>query len=132
MTICLDSWAVLRWLEGREPAAGRVEETLAELPVMSWINVGEVAYVVRRAAGAETAQQVVDELRARLRLDQVTPLRVLQAAALKAVHAFAYADAFAVATAQAYEAVLLTGDPEILDAGAGWQVEDLRERREGR
>jgi hypothetical protein len=38
----------------------------------------------------------------------------------------AYADAFAVATAVAHRAVLLTGDPEIIDAGGGWRVEDLR------
>ena len=38
----------------------------------------------------------------------------------------ALADAFAVATALAHEAVLLTGDPEILDIGGTWMTEDLR------
>jgi PIN domain nuclease of toxin-antitoxin system len=46
VTECLDSWAVLAWLEGEEPAASRVQEALVSRPVMSWINVGEVAYVV--------------------------------------------------------------------------------------
>jgi hypothetical protein len=39
----------------------------------------------------------------------------------------AYADAFAIATALAHRATLLTGDPEILDDGdRTWPVEDLR------
>jgi len=51
---------------------------------------------------------------------------VLEACALKADHPMALGDAFAVATAQAYRAVLLTGDPEILDGVRGWELEDLR------
>ena len=38
----------------------------------------------------------------------------------------AYADAFAVATALAHDAMILTGDPEILDAGGPWLTDDLR------
>jgi hypothetical protein len=38
----------------------------------------------------------------------------------------AYADAFAIATAVAHSAELLTGDPEILGAEADWQLGDLR------
>jgi len=38
----------------------------------------------------------------------------MQAARLKMHHALSYADAFAVATAQAYAGTLLTGDPELL------------------
>jgi hypothetical protein len=38
----------------------------------------------------------------------------------------AYADAFAVATAQAYAATLATGDPEIVNGDQAWYVEDLR------
>jgi len=42
---------------------------------------------------------------------------VLEAAAIKAEHALASADAFAIATALSHRASLLTGDPEILDDG---------------
>lgn len=126
MTPCLDSWAVLRWLEGAQPASDRVEDLLRDRPIMSWINLGEVSYVVARAAGKERAADVVGELRVRLRLDEASPQRVLEAAAVKAVHRMAYADAFAVATALAHDAVLLTGDPEILDAPGHWTTEDLR------
>jgi predicted nucleic acid-binding protein len=123
---CLDSWAVLRWLEGTEPAATRVQELLPERPVMSWINVGEVAYVTARAAGADVARRVVRDLEAMLDLDIVTSARVLEAAAIKAAHPMAFAAAFALATAANHDAVLLTGDPEILDAAGTWMREDLR------
>jgi len=48
------------------------------------------------------------------------------AAHIKARHPMAYAEAFAVATALAHRATLLTGDPEILDADPTWPVVDLR------
>jgi len=51
---------------------------------------------------------------------------VLEAASIKATHALAYADAFAIATAMAYDASLLTGDPEILEGDSSWNVVDLR------
>ncbi len=126
MTDCLDSWAILRWLEGVEPAASRVEVALASGPVMSWINLGEVAYIVERLAGALRSRQVVTQLRHQLTLDLPTETRVLEAARIKAVHPMAYADAFAVATAIAHDCTLLTGDPEILNGDPTWPTLDLR------
>jgi predicted nucleic acid-binding protein len=127
LTDCLDSWAILRWLEGEEPAAGRVELSLETRPIMSWINLGEVFYVVQRATGADRARAVVGDLRHRLSLDLPTEARVLEAAAIKGRHALAYADAFAIATALSHRASLLTGDPEILEGGdPTWPVVDLR------
>lgn len=127
MTDCLDSWAILRWLEGEEPAAGRVEQSLETRPVMSWINLGEVVSVVQRATGTDRARAVVGDLRHRLSLDLPTESRVLEAAAIKARHSLAYADAFAIATALSHRASLLTGDPEILDGGdPTWPTVDLR------
>jgi ribonuclease VapC len=117
---------MLRWLEGEEPAATRVEAAMPARPVMSWINLGEVSYVIERRAGADTARRVVRELRARLALDLPNEARVLEAAHLKAGHAIAFADAFAIATAIAHGASLLTGDPEILDGDPAWPVVDLR------
>ncbi len=123
---CLDSWAVLRWLEGVEPAASRVDALLGKRPLMSWINVSEVFYVTIRSVGRQIADDVVSDLRHFADLDAVTPARVLEAGAIKAAYPMALADAFAVATALAHEAVLLTGDPEILDIGGAWMTEDLR------
>jgi predicted nucleic acid-binding protein len=116
----------LRWLEGEEPAASRVDAALLSRPVMSWINLGEVSYIVERKSGPDQARQVVRDLRRRLRLDLPTETRVLEAASLKARFPMAYADAFAVATAVGHDAVLLTGDPEILNGDPAWPTIDLR------
>lgn len=127
MTHCLDAWAVIAWLETIEPAATRIEQLLAaERPLMSWINLGEVFYLVSRRHSRDDASDVVRTLRGKLTLELPDEQRVLLAAAIKSDHPLAYADAFAVATALGNDAVLLTGDPEILDAGAEWMLEDLR------
>ncbi len=128
MTVVLDSWAVLRLLEGTEPAASRVQSELdGEVsPVMSWINLGEVFHVVRRLHGHDEAESVVRDLRPRLDLDLPDAERVLEAATIKADHAMSHADAFAAVTALAHQAPLLTGDPELLLPSAPWAHEDLR------
>ena len=95
-------------------------------PIMSWINLGEVYYTIHRAAGGAEAESTLTLLRPMLALDPVTPERVLGAARIKAAHPLAYGDAFAIATAAAHKAVLLTGDPEITDRSVGCKVEDLR------
>lgn len=131
MTFALDSWAVLRLLEGAEPGASRVEQVLdAGRPVMSWINLGEVFYVVRRDQDDKEAREVLRDVRSRLLLDLPSEQRVLAAAGIKADHRMAYADAFAAATAVAHRATLLTGDPELLVDDALWGWEDLRTQAE--
>jgi predicted nucleic acid-binding protein len=130
VSVCLDSWAVLAWLDGDEPAASTVQEAFdAERPWMSWLNIGDVAYQLERRHGAEEAAVVVGRVRAAVALDDVTPERVLAAAHLKAVHPIAFADCFAAATALAREATLFTGDPELLDGDIGCDMRDLRPSR---
>jgi predicted nucleic acid-binding protein len=126
MNHALDAWALLELLEGNEPAASRVWEVLQERPVISWINLGEVFYVIKRNQGEEEALETVRDLRPRLDLELPTEDRVLAAARIKADHPMSYADAFATATAAAHGRTLLTGDPELLVTGAPWQWEDLR------
>jgi predicted nucleic acid-binding protein len=124
---CLDSWAVLRFLEGSSEAARRVRQVMRlGRPLMSWINLGEVYYTIYRAAGGAEAESTLTLLRPMLALDPATPDRVLGAARIKAVHPLACGDAFAIATAAAHKAVLLTGDPEITERSVGCKVEDLR------
>jgi len=121
--VCLDSWAVLRWLEGVNPAAARVQKALPSRPVMSWINLGEVFYVMYRAASEADATAVTRDLRHRLEMDIPDERRILEAASIRARHAVA----FAVATAVARGASLMTGDPEILDRGdPSWPTIDVR------
>jgi predicted nucleic acid-binding protein len=129
VSVCLDSWAVLAWLDGDEPAAAAVQDAFeAERPWMSWLNVGEVAYQLERRHGAGEAAIVVHRLRAAAALDDVTPERVMAAAHIKAEHPIAFADCFAAATAAARNATLLTGDPELLERDVGCRTRDLRPR----
>jgi predicted nucleic acid-binding protein len=121
MEVVLDSWAVMRLLEGTEPAASRVQEQLdAGTATMSWINLGEILYVLTRAAGPDAARATVDDL-VRI-LDARIPDRatILEAAAIKANHRMSYADAFAAATAIRLALPLWTGDPELMIADAPW------------
>lgn len=131
MPFCLDSWPVLSWLDGDEPTANRVDQVLAtERPLISWINLVEVHYRTTRDHGAREADQVLEELRPHVseHLPGISSMRA--ASALKAKHPIALADCFAVALAAAEGAVLLTGDPEILDRSRELpcEVEDLRPR----
>lgn len=129
MTACLDSWAVLAWLKGEEPAAAAVQEAFEqERPWLSWLNLGEVAYLLERRHGFDEASSTVTRLRAACSLDAVTPERVVAAARIKAEHPIAFADCFAAATARARQATLYTGDPELIDRALGCPVRDLRTR----
>jgi len=116
MKRCLDSWAVLAWLDGEEPAAEVVEQTIErERPAMSWINLLEIHYRTAREHGRREADQVLAELRPKISESLPGIAMMKSVSALKAEHPIALADCFAVALAAEEEAELLTGDPEIID-----------------
>jgi hypothetical protein len=107
----------LAWLDGDEPAATVVAETLErERPAMSWINLVEVHYRTARDHGRREADQVLSELRSQIteNLPGVSAMRAV--AALKADNPIALADCFAIALAAEQGAAVLTGDPEIIEA----------------
>lgn len=127
MSVCLDSWAILAWLDGEEPALSRVERLLTARPVVSWVNLVEVYYRVERVHGRAAADEILSSLRASLAPDLPGTARMIDAARLKARAAIALGDCFAVVTAAAHGLVLLTGDPEILElTDSPCPVEDLR------
>ncbi len=116
MKRCLDSWAVLAWLDGEEPAAAAVERAIKrERPGMSWINLVEVHYRTIYDHGRQEAEQVLAELRPLVTENLPGIATMKSASALKAEHPIALADCFAIALAAEEEASLLTGDPEIID-----------------
>jgi predicted nucleic acid-binding protein len=127
MSACLDSWAILAWLDGEEPALSRVEGLLTSRPVVSWLNLVEVYYRVERDHGRAAADDTLASLRASLAPDLPGTARMIEAARLKARSRIALGDCFAIATAAAHRLPLLTGDPEILDlVDIPCGVEDLR------
>ncbi len=127
MSACLDSWAILAWLDGEKPALSRVEDLLSSRPVVSWLSLVEVYYRVERDHGRAAADDTLTSLRASLAPDLPGTARMIEAARLKARTSIALGDCFAVATAAAHRLVLLTGDPEILNlVDLPCAVEDLR------
>jgi len=119
----LDSWAMIGWLQGEEPARAKVRELLEQASrgeakvSISLINAGEVFYLIAKRHGAAPAERFLAEL-AVMPIQALLPDRklILDSARLKSRYPISYADAFAVETARAQNAVLVTGDPEL------WQL----------
>jgi uncharacterized protein with PIN domain len=115
VSVCLDAWAVLAWLDGEQPAQREVEAVLDERPLISWVNAVEVYYRLERDHGRSTADDVLHALRSALELELPTQSRLIETARIKASIPIALGDCFALATAAAHNLQLFTGDPEILD-----------------
>ena len=131
--LVLDAWALLAFLQGEEPAAGRVGQLLDEAALaqvalfVSIINLGEVFYRVGKVKGEDAARTTLTELqRLSLTVVPATNDGVMAAAWLKIHHAISYADAFAAATAIAHDAVLVTGDPELQALAGHIRLEKLQ------
>jgi uncharacterized protein len=123
MTVILDSWAVMRLLEGTQPAADRVQEQLDNGgAVMNWINLGEIYYVLARVFGHDAATLAVRDLENSVQAIVPDRALILEAARIKSEHRMSYADAFAAATAVRWESPLWTGDPELLVSEAPWNA----------
>ena len=128
MTVVLDAWAVLAWLENREPAAELVDEAMESRPTMSWINLVEVSSRLERLHGSRAAEDTITAIRRRIVADLPGTGRMLAAARVKAAHPIALGDCFALATAAALGGELWTGDPEILALNTpGCALRDLRD-----
>ena len=118
-TRALDSWAILEWISGRQPATGLVAGLLSEAEhgqirlFMSAINVGEVYYFLRKHHSEELAESWRESSRTLpVTIEVATSDDIWSAAMLKSRFPIAYADAFAAALALKYNCPLVTGDPE--------------------
>jgi PIN domain nuclease of toxin-antitoxin system len=117
-TYVLDSYAILALL-GEETGSDKVATILRQaqkeiaLALITWVNVGEVAYIVERRWGTGQVSRVLGNLEAtKISIVPVERDLALVAAHIKAEHSLSYADAFAAALAIREKAVLVTGDPE--------------------
>ena len=134
--IVLDAWAVLALFFGEEPAAKVVkgifeQKDLARSHVnISWINLGEVYYIVTRRKGAEAADEVLNDINLLpVTLHEAAKADIIAAARVQAEHSLSYADAFAVSLAQKIDGTIFTGDPEILLLGETVKVKKLSRDR---
>jgi len=118
-TRVLDSWAILEWISGRQPASELVGALLSEAEdgrvklLMSAINVGEVYYFLRKHH-SETLADFWRQSSQTLPVTMEVPTAedIWDAPLLKSRYPIAYADGFAAALAQKYNCPLVTGDPE--------------------
>lgn len=118
-TRVLDSWAILEWINGRQPACDSVAGLLSEAELgrsrllMSAINVGEVYYFLKKHHSESLAEAWRESSRTLpVTIEVPTSEDIWKAASLKGQFPISYADAFAAALAQKYNCPLLTGDPE--------------------
>ncbi|MBU0512916.1 MAG: type II toxin-antitoxin system VapC family toxin [Chloroflexi bacterium] len=121
MSVCLDSFALLAWLQN-EPAAGQVEHYLERADsddtfvcYLSTVNLGEIFYRLYRIRGADEADSFWEDVCSRslpVTLIEPTRDRVREAACLKGQYLIAYADAFAAQVAREKRVSLVTADPE--------------------
>ncbi len=113
-----------------EPPAQRVASLVLDgQPAISSINLGEVLYSLTRTVGSALAADRVDGVRQVMEVvDPDWPL-VRAAARIKAGGRLSYADAFCLATGEAREAPVATGDPEMLRYEGPVDLIDLRAAR---
>jgi predicted nucleic acid-binding protein len=114
----LDTFALVTHFEA-EPGGEKVSNLLKDagngeiIIAMSFINVGELFYIISRQQGIAKAQTMLEDMRAfPITFYDATENRILAAARLKAEYPISYADAFAASLAQELGAMLVTGDPE--------------------
>lgn len=131
-TFALDTWAMLAYLQGEEPAASRVRDVIEGAQAgtvrlfISIINLGEVYYRVGKIKNAKEAESVLTDLQhLPMEILSAEDEIVLAAARLKMNYAISYADAFAAVIAIQKDAVLLTGDPELLGMKKIIRIEKL-------
>jgi len=117
-TVVLDSFAVLALL-CNESGGEQVKEILRKSTqgdnrvLMTWVNIGEIAYIVERRWNREYVLRVVGTLEAtKVEIIEVGRDLTMKAVQIKAGHALAFADAFAAALAIKEQALLVTGDAE--------------------
>jgi predicted nucleic acid-binding protein len=86
--------------------------------LMSWMNVGEVYYVISRRHSHDTAADFLDRLPSLpIRLVLPDEDATLAAFKVKAAHPVSEGDAFAISPAHSEKASVITGDDEIRQCG---------------
>jgi len=118
-SVVFDAWAILAWLSG-EPGGEYVQRFFEETKkgkmriFMSFINMGEVFYILAKRAGFKEALEVKGLLlKSPVKFILPSERQIWKAAEIKARYPVSYADAFAIALSLIKEAPLVTGDPEI-------------------
>jgi len=115
----IDSWPILEWMKGREPAGTRFEELVdaalrekIKLSI-SRMNYGEVLYSIAKDFPLDERDRHLENLRnLPLNIYSVSDSLLDEAVALKSVYSLSYADCFCAAQAMRLQIPIITGDPE--------------------
>ena len=116
----LDAWALMGWLQNEEPVSSLVDHMLDQSTtgeidlVVSWINLGEVYYLLSKRRGRASGDEFLSMVPV-MPFQGVVPdeRTIIGAARWKSQFPISYADAFALETARQRQARLVTGDPEL-------------------
>jgi predicted nucleic acid-binding protein len=113
-----DSHALLAFFQkekGAETVAKILRESVEKRldQLISVINLGEIIYMTKRRFGDQKKVEILGRIyQLGLKILPAPEALVFKAAELKAEYPISYADCFALACAQEYSAILVTGDPE--------------------
>lgn len=116
LTYVLDSWPVMEWLQGREPATAYFDDLIEHTirgqvrVVMSRINLGEVLYSCWKLKTTDPAMLFADVEALPIEVISVDDELVIEAARMKSACDASYADCFAAALALRLDVSVITGD----------------------
>jgi len=122
VSVCLDAFALLAWLQdelGADEVESYIERAAHEedfFCYLSTINLGEVFYRLLRVRAVDEAEAFWEDLRRGslpVNLVEPTRKRIREAARIKGQYPVAYADAFATQVAREKGVPLVTRDPEL-------------------
>lgn len=115
----VDSWPVLEWIYGKEPAGEKFQKILDSAANgnlrlhISRLNYGEVIYnVLIRKRRGEFSGLIPDLDALPWQIVSIDDALVDEAVALKAVYPISFADCFVAALAQRHRAPVISGDPD--------------------
>ncbi|HOP48846.1 MAG TPA: type II toxin-antitoxin system VapC family toxin [Desulfobacteraceae bacterium] len=116
--IRIDSYALLAYFQA-ELAGMKVRDILKDClsnhgtAYLLVISLGEIYYIIARKMEKKSADANLEDIYSLpVELIDLTKERVLAAARIKAHYAVSYADAFVIAAAVEYSAIITTGYPE--------------------
>lgn len=126
----MDAWPILEYYRGHEPSATAVTRLITQdsgpQPIMSVINLAEICNAVTKYKGLSDSLFVV-WLSEVATIDRPSSDLGILAGRIKTSYHMSLGDSFAVATAIQHDAVLWTGDAELLFEGCPWLTHDLRD-----
>ena len=119
--LVLDSWPLVEWLKGHQPAKDKLTDLLVDAVrakhslLMSRINLGEVIYIGRKEIGmseSDVGQMLQTFQDVPIEVVSATDARVDKAVDIKSRYNVSYADAFAVGLSIELDVPIVTGDRE--------------------